>query len=162
MQILARTVMSCVVFAGALCSQQQSQFTVHILDSPAITMSVADLDALPKHSAILHDHGKEVQYEGVLVHDVLVKAGLDFGKELHGKQLSSYVEAIGDDGYRVVYSLAEFDPSVMDSDILIADKQDGHTLGEKQGPFRIVAPHDKRPARSLRLLHEISVVQLAK
>jgi hypothetical protein len=51
-----------------------------------------------------------------------------------------------------VYTLTELDPAFTDSGILVADKSDGQTLPENQGPFRIVVPHDKKPARSLRML----------
>ena len=159
MRIFTTIFAGSLVFAGLLCGQQ---VTVQVLDAPTVTMSAADLAALPRHTAILHDHGKEIPYEGVLVHDVLTKAGLDFGKELHSKQLSSYVEASAADGYKVVYALAEFDPTVMDSDILIADKEDGHGLSEKAGPLRIIVPHDKRPTRSVRMLTKIAVVQVRK
>jgi hypothetical protein len=125
-------------------------------------MTTDALAKLPRQTAVSNEHGKEVSFEGVLMHDVLAQAGVDFGKGVHGKQLSSYVLAIGTDGYEVVYSLAEFDPTVVDSGIIIADKRDGQPLAATEAPLRIVLPHDKRPTRSLRMLHEIDVVQLNK
>ncbi|MGA8029922.1 MAG: hypothetical protein WB992_22490 [Bryobacteraceae bacterium] len=59
------------------------------------------------------------------------------------------------DGYEVVYALAEFDPTVTDSGIIVADKREGQPLGANEGPLRIIAPHDKRAARSLKLLKEM-------
>ncbi|HEX4808213.1 MAG TPA: hypothetical protein VH325_04750 [Bryobacteraceae bacterium] len=50
----------------------------------------------------------------------------------------------------------------MDSGIIVADKREGQTLAAGEGPLRIVALHDERPTRSLRLLREIDVVQLKK
>jgi len=138
------------------------QIVVKVNTAAAVTVSAADMAKLPRHTAVLNDHGKQISYEGVLMHDVLAQGGVDFGKELHGKQLSSYVEAIATDGYEVVYALAEFDPTVMDSDIIIADKRDGGALAANEGSFRIVVPHDKRPTRSLRMLQELDVIQLNK
>jgi hypothetical protein len=72
------------------------------------------------------------------------------------------VVAKASDGYQAVFSIAEFDPSLADSGIIIADKRDGQPLGEQKRPYRIVVPSDKRPARSLRMLAEIDVIQLAQ
>jgi hypothetical protein len=37
----------------------------------------------------------------------------------------------------------------------------GESLAPKQGPFRLVAPHEKRPARWVRMLKSITVVRAA-
>jgi Oxidoreductase molybdopterin binding domain len=70
----------------------------------------------------------------------------------------SYVLATAADGYRVVYSLAELDPAFLDSDVLVADQMNGAPLDEREGPLKLVAPHDKRPARWVRMLKSITVV----
>lgn len=35
---------------------------------------------------------------------------------------------------------------------------DGSPLGENEGPFKLIAPHEKRPARWVRMLKSITVV----
>lgn len=144
------------------CAQGSAQVVVRINDAAPVTIAPAEFAKLPRHTAVSNEHGKQVTYEGVLVQDVLKQAGCEFGKGLHGKQLSSYVAALASDGYEVVYALADFDASVTDTGIIIADKHDGQPLGEKEGPLRIVVPNDKRPTRSVRMLQEIDVVQLKK
>lgn len=144
------------------CLQGSAQITLRINNAPPVTISAADLAKLPRHTAVLDNHGKQIGYEGVLLHDVLAQGGIDFGTELRGKQLSTYVAALASDGYEVVYALAEFDPTVMDSGIIVADKREGQPLAANEGPLRIIAPHDKRPTRSLKSLQEIDVVQLKK
>ncbi len=139
-----------------------TQVALHIGDQPAVALSAADLAKLPRHNVKMMDHGKEVVFEGVLARDVLAKPGVPLGKELRGKALSTYVLATGRDGYAVVYSLSEFDPAFQDSEILIADKRDGKALDEKEGPLRMVVPHDKMPARSVRMLDRLDIVQLRK
>jgi hypothetical protein len=139
-----------------------AQIAVRINGAPPVTMSAADIAKLPHHTIVFNDHGKLITYEGALLHDVLAQAGVDFGEGLRGKQLSSYVAAIGSDGYEVVYALAELDPATVDSGIMIADKREGERLSLDEGPLRILVPHDKRPARSLKMLQEIDVVQLKK
>jgi hypothetical protein len=43
-------------------------------------------------------------------------------------------------------------------EIILADKRDGKTLDAKEGPFRIVAPGDKRPARWIRQITALKVI----
>ena len=144
------------------CAQAPAQIVLRMNAAPPVTISAADLAKLPRHTAVLTDHGKQITYEGPLLRDILSRGGIDFGKELRGKQLSTYVAALATDGYEVVYALAEMDPSIIDADIIVADKRDGQPLAENEKPVRIVVPHDKRAARSLRMLQEIDVVQLKK
>ncbi len=138
--------------------------------SPSVTVSGAvenplqlgarDLAGFPRAEATLNDHGKSVRYEGVLVSDILKKAGAPVGEELRGKALATYVIAKGRDGYQVVYSLAELDPGLTDAKVLLADKTEGKPLPETAGPFRLVAPGDKKMARSVRMLEVLQVVRL--
>jgi hypothetical protein len=44
-----------------------------------------------------------------------------------------------------LYSLAEIDPEFTDQVILLATKKDGQPLANGEGPFRIIAPDDKKP-----------------
>jgi hypothetical protein len=145
-----------------VCGQASGQLMVRMNDAQPVKLAANDLAELPRQTAVLNDHGKQVSYEGVLLHDVLARCGVDFGKGLHGKQLSAYVSAIGSDGYQVVYALAEFDPSIVNSGIILAEKREGQPLAATEGPLRIVVPHDERPARSVRLLKEIDIVQLSR
>jgi hypothetical protein len=69
-----------------------------------------------------------------------------------------YVMAEAEDGYRVVFALAELDSGFLDSEVLVAHTMDGAPLGGKLGPFRLVAPHEKRPARWVRMLKSFTVV----
>lgn len=154
-----RLIVICFLFA---CGHAFSQVIVRINDVKPVKVDVNSLAEFQRHVAVLQDHGKQIKYEGVLVHDVLVHSGADFGKGLRGKQLSSYVTAIGNDGYQAVYALADFGPSITNSAIILADTRDGKPLGANEGPLRVVAPQDKRPARSVRLLKEVDVVQLSK
>lgn len=146
--------------AALLPALSFAQLTLHIGHEPPVTISQADLDKLPQQTVKVTEHGAEATYEGVLVHDLLSRPGVPLGKELRGKALSCYVLATGKDGYAVVFSLTEFDPAFQDSNILLADKRDGKPLDEKEGPLRIVVPHDKKPARSVRMLERLDVVQI--
>jgi molybdopterin-dependent oxidoreductase-like protein protein len=135
---------------------------VQVEGKPEITITEDDLAKMPRNSATVSEHGKRSEYEGVLLHDILQRAGAPLGDQLRGKALSTYILATARDGYAVVYTLPEVDPAFSDGDLLVADKSKGQPLAAQQGPFRIIAPHDKKLARSLRMLQRIDVVQLKK
>jgi hypothetical protein len=105
-----------------------------------------------------HDKKKET-YEGVFLEDLLRKAGVLQGEQLRGSSMTTYVIAEAEDGYRVVFSLAELDSEILESEIIVADTMDGIPLSSHQGPFRLVAPHEKRPARWVRMLKSITVMR---
>jgi hypothetical protein len=107
-----------------------------------------------------HDKKTEV-YEGVALEELLRRAGVPQGEQLRGPEMATYVIAEAEDGYRVVFSLAELDSGFLEADVLVADTMDGAPLGANQGSFRLVAPHEKRPARWVRMLKSITVVRAA-
>jgi len=128
--------------------------------STPLTLSVNDLKKLPRTIVKVlnpHDHKEEI-YEGVAVQELLGRAGVPQKERLRGSAMAMYVLAEASDGYRVLYALAELDSDFQDSEVIIADTMNGAPLAEKQGPFKMVAPHDKRPARSIRMLKSITVV----
>jgi hypothetical protein len=72
------------------------------------------------------------------------------------------VLAEAQDGYQVIFSIGELDPLPGESPILVADKANGKPLFGENGAFRLVAPKDKRGARSVRMLTTLEVVQVKK
>jgi hypothetical protein len=88
------------------------------------------------------------------------KAGVTFGDSLRGKRLASCLLVEAADGYRVAFALPELDPAFTDRVILLADRADGHPLDDKEGPFRIVIPSEKRMARWVRQVIALKVVQI--
>ena len=129
--------------------------------STPLVLTLADLRNMPrKKLTVVNPHDKKTEaYEGVLLEELLRKAGVPQGENLRGPSMASYILAEAVDGYRVVFSLAELDSGVLDSEVMVADTMDGAPLGAQQGPFRLVAPHEKRPARWVRMLKAITVVR---
>lgn len=129
--------------------------------STPLTLTVADLKAMPRKTlTVVNPHEKKTEkYEGVALQEILRKAGVPQGDALRGPAMATYVLAEAADGYRVVFSLAELDAGIADSEVIVADTLDGTPLGEKLGPFRLVAPHEKRPARWVRMLRSIIVAR---
>jgi len=128
-----------------------------------LALSATDLKKLPRKSVkVLNPHEKrEEEYEGVAVQELLYRAGVPQNDKLRGSAMATYVLAEAADGYAVLYSLAELDSDFQDSGVIIADTMNGSPLGKMQGPFKMVAPHDKRPARWIRMLKSITVVNVA-
>jgi DMSO/TMAO reductase YedYZ molybdopterin-dependent catalytic subunit len=127
-----------------------------------LSLTLADLKAMPRTRLEVKDEGRAVIYEGVLVGEILKRAGSPVGPEMRGNAVSSYVLASASDGYQVVFSLAELDPAFTSNDVIVADTIDGKPLFAYQGPLRIIAPKDARPARSVRMLQRLDVVRLKK
>jgi hypothetical protein len=127
-----------------------------------LRLSKADLAAMPRAALETLNDGVATRYEGVWLHELLKKAGAASGTELRGKALASYLLAEASDGYQAVFSLAEVDPAFTENQVLVADSADGKPLTGALGPFRLVAPKDKRGARSVRMLARLQVVQLRK
>src|ERR1700685_3660664 len=118
------------------------------------------LAKMPRATAQLTADGTTTTYEGVLLYDILVKAGWQFGHSMTGKPMASYLIATGKDGYEVVFALPEIDPQFSGAKVIIADKADGAALPAREQPFRIVAPEDKMHARSIYSLVRWEVVRL--
>jgi DMSO/TMAO reductase YedYZ molybdopterin-dependent catalytic subunit len=132
--------------------------------STPLALSAEDLKRLPRQNLRVlnpHTHNTEA-YEGVAIHDLLHRAGVPEGENLRGVAMTSYVVAEGADGYRVVFSLAELDPGISDSEAIIADAMNGVPLDANHGPFQLVVPHDKRPACWVRMLKSLTVGQAGK
>ena len=125
------------------------------------TVGVADLASLPRVGFTLDSHGEKHVYEGPLLIDVLARVGTPTGKAIHGPEMADAVLVKAQDGYQVVFGLAELDPGTRPNRIILADKVDGVPLSGKDGTFKVVAEGDLRPARSARMVSEIEVLRLA-
>lgn len=127
-----------------------------------LILSPEELKKMPRKTLkVVNPHEKKTEvYEGVALEELLRRAGVPQGANMRGAAMAAYVVAEASDGYRVVFSLAELDSDFVDSEVIVADTLDGAALGAKQGPFRIVAPHEKRPARWVRMLKSLTVVKV--
>ena len=123
------------------------------LNGGVIRITAEQWTALPRDFVDVVDHGgSQVHFEGVPAREILKLVGAPLGKDLRGSNLAVFVVAEAADGYRAVYSLAEFDDAFRDATILVADKRDGQALGAQEGPLRIVVPGEKRQGRWTRQL----------
>jgi DMSO/TMAO reductase YedYZ molybdopterin-dependent catalytic subunit len=158
------------VFCAALVSaqtpaQSSAQTPLTITgDIPApVTLTADDIAKMPHETVTIPEQdGTKIDYQGVLLREILKRAGAPLGKELRGKALTTYILAKAHDGYEVVFTIGEIAPEFGNESILVADKRDGKPLFGYQGPLRLVCPADKAGARSVRMLETLEVVRLQK
>jgi DMSO/TMAO reductase YedYZ molybdopterin-dependent catalytic subunit len=121
-------------------------------------LSLSEIGKLPRFSVRAKDEkGKESVWEGVPLHEVLKVAGVKLGEAIRGKTLANYLVAEAADGYRVVFTLPEIDPTFTDLTFLLAYRRDGQPMGLHEGNLRIVVPHEKRHARWIRQVIAVSI-----
>ena len=128
-------------------------------DGKTESFDAAALAKLPQHEVHAEAHGKAVTCSGPTLSDVLAKVGAPQGEALRGKSLSLYVKVTGRDDYRVVYSLAELDTASHDNVPIITTHCDGKDLDDNEGPFRVIYPGEKRPARWIRQVNSIELLR---
>lgn len=125
----------------------------------AVPLDAATLSTLPRHPVEGSAHGQSLRCEGVELVALLRKSGAMPADPLRGSaQLIRYVRIEARDGYRAVYSLAELDPSLGNARVFVVDRCDGKPLDDKSGPLRLIAAAESRPARWVRQLDSIRVV----
>lgn len=151
-----------LTFSALLWAQAPPAVEVTGAVANPLTLTAEKLAKMPRATVKTTSNGMETVYEGVWMHEVLKIAGAPQGDALRGKFLAGYVLAEAQDGYQVVFSLAELDPAFRDNEVLLADTANGSPLSGAQGRFRLVVPRDKRGSRWIRMLTKLEVVQLRK
>jgi hypothetical protein len=123
-------------------------------------LKLSDLSRMPRTDVRSKDRdGNDVTYSGVSLTEVLRAAGmkLDPSSMPNRDIVGSYILVNAADGYRAVFASAEVDPAETDRVILVADHKNGQLLSANEGPFRIVFPGERRPARWVRQVQSILV-----
>jgi len=124
-----------------------------------LKLTVADLARYPASEIKAKDRdGKQHTFKGTLLSVVLDSAGVTLGKELRGENLAKYVLITARDNYQVIYALPEIDPEFTTNTVLLTTHVDGKPLPKGEGPFRIVNPADKKPARWIREIRTIKIL----
>jgi len=153
-----------------LCAALVCALTMYTYAQTAATLTVSgevatplelkaqDLAAMKQISHRVKDRdGKEHEFKGVALIEILEKAGVTTGAKLRGQNLTKYALISASDGYEVLYALPEIDPEFTDEVILLATEKDGQPLPSGEGPFRLIAPKDKKPARWIRQVRSIKI-----
>ena len=131
-----------------------------LLETPR-TLTAADLARLPRREQATTDKdGTRHLYQGWALAYVLHLGGAPAGKGIHGAVLAEAVLATAADGYHAVYALPEIDPDFAAQTILLADRRDGQPLPAHDGPYQVVVPLEKKPARWVRQVTGFEVVNV--
>ena len=152
-----------MVFLGIVLVQSpaaSSSLSVSYGDKAA-RMSVEDLARLPQVKKVVHSHNVEGTYEGPLLREVPASVGAPSGEALRGPALRLIVAIDAADGYRAVFSLSEVDPGFRDS--TNRHRHSARRFGRsipQRAPFRVVVPDEARPARWVRQVTGIKVIDV--
>ena len=139
---------------------QSQKLTVQAGSGKQTVLTRADLEALPHVKVTTMNSGTPSVFEGIALEAVLEKSGVQFGETLRGKRLASCLLVEATDGYRAVIALPEIDPAFSDKQIVLAFLKDGKPLDDKEGPYRIVIPDEKRMARWVRQVTTLKIVDV--
>jgi hypothetical protein len=153
-----RLLIDCLCALAFSAAAGAQTLTITTADGHTATLSAAQIAAAPHVTITTDDRGTPAKFEGVPLATILTVAGVQLGDSLRGARLTEVLLATAADGYKVAFALAEIDPAFAVREIILADKRDGKPLDAKEGPLRIVAPGDKRPARWIRQVTELKVV----
>ena len=124
-----------------------------------LDIKLEDLKQYKQTEVIRKDRdGNDHTYSGVILADLLQKAGVTLGKDMRGENLTKYVLVDASDGYQVVFALAELDKDFTDRTIILADMVDGKPLAAADGPFRIIVQNEKKPVRCIKQVTSLKVV----
>jgi hypothetical protein len=157
--LLFSALLFALVFTSA--ALQGQQLTVQTDSGKQVVLSLADLETLPHIKVTASEHSSApVEFEGVTLKSVLEKAGVVFGESMKGKRLANCLLVEAADGYRAVIALPELDPAFTDKQTLLAFLRGGKPLGEKEGPYRIIIPDEKRMARWVRQVTTLKIVDV--
>jgi hypothetical protein len=154
-----RKLLVCLICCFFLVVTDFSAQTLEVIDTEghATPLTAAQISNLPHTTVKVVDHDVPAQF-GVSLASLLSTTGVQLGDKLRGPRMTEVLMVEAADGYRVVFALAEMNPAFAMRDITLADKRDGKPLDAKEGPFRIVAPGDKRGARWVRQVTALRLI----
>ena len=142
---------------AATTSSAASTLTLRGLDGRDRSVTAADLARLTRHDTTVSAHEVSGRYSGVALTDLLALVNAPLGDSLRGRTLATFVTVEASDGYRVLFSIAELDARFTDRVVILADAKDGRPLPATEGPYRLIVPGERRPARWARQVVRITL-----
>ena len=136
-----------VLAAQSAATATPASLTLVGLDGRTRSVTSADLARLTRHDTTVSAHQVSGRYSGVALTDLLALVNAPLADSLRGRSLGTYVLAEASDGYRVLFSIAELDAKLTDRVVILADRKDGQPLPAAEGPYRLIVPGERRPAR---------------
>lgn len=144
---------------SSLRAQDHSHASDPASPSPlSVPLDDATLATLPRAAVAVTAHGKTATCTGVRLSALLTRAGVLSAEHLRGPALASYVLVTARDGNRVIYSLAELEPTLGNNNVVLVNQCDDKPLPDDSGPLRLIAPGESGHARWVRQVQSITVV----
>jgi hypothetical protein len=135
-------------------------FPLAMRAAPPVDVAIdpARLATLPQVTVTGTAHEKTVTCSGVSLVTLLRASGAMPDAPLRGPLLSRVAVIGARDGYRAAFSLAELDPSLGGREVVLTNRCNGAALDADDGPWRLIVPGEARPARWVRQVESIRVV----
>jgi hypothetical protein len=91
---------------GAQTTTSSGELRISGPVSSPLVLTISDLKKMPRKTlSVVNPHNRKTEaYEGVLLEELLHRAGVPQGEQLRGPSMATYVFAEAEDGYRVVFS----------------------------------------------------------
>jgi DMSO/TMAO reductase YedYZ molybdopterin-dependent catalytic subunit len=145
---------------GQVASAADAPLTLIDEAGQSHALTAADITKLPRHTLKAKSHDVENEFSGVSLVDVLQSVGVEFGDKLKGPRAGTVLVVEAADGYRTAFALLELDPATTDKLVLLTNQKNGQPLDDKEGPWRLVVPDEKRPIRWARMVKTLRVVNV--
>ena len=157
-----------IVLAALLALAPEEAALAVAGDLPAAgTLKLSDLKSLGPVPVEWSARGQQRRATGVPLDRILARAGFSpgaMGKDVPPKEKRSgwkkAVVATASDGFQAVFSCAELFPDMGPTRAFVVWEVEGKPVGPDEGPLRLVVTTDKEPARSVRQLVKLEVVDL--
>jgi len=125
-----------------------------------IVLTPKSVGEMPRTTvSVKNSKGVTEKYEGVLLSEILARAGAPMGDSVESKNQTWYVQAEALDGYKVIFALPEIDTSFGANSILLADMKNSAPLEKKSAPLEIIVPREHRHARWIRQVEKLRVLK---
>lgn len=147
----------CLLTAGVFAQDDQG-ITITRENAPSQVVRHSEWSAFRRIDENARDKDGSVHvFSGVALSDLLQRAGVPMGAQLRGGNMAQYLVVGASDGYKVVFALPELDSVFADRTVILADRMDGQPLPQGKGPYRVIVPGEKKPAR---WIYEVSTLSV--
>ena len=141
--------------ASVLGNRVEGQLIVGLPRRLPQVLDRSDLATLPHTTKMKDAQGKSASYRGVLMSELFARVGLNLREP---RSLGSYVMIEAVEEPHILFALAEFDTTLGQKRVILADSKDGRPMLPPEGPFRVIVSNEQKPTRWVRQVWAIYVV----
>lgn len=159
-RLLSSLVVGLVICASPVVAQSDT-VNVRVVHANCDTvLALSRLKQLPVQTAtVTGHHGETATYRGALLFDVLGAGCGSVTEATKKERIGMVVRADANDGYHAIVALMEADTTFRDKPVLLCYEKNGQALDAHDGPLQLIVPDDKRHARNVRGVKQLSVLK---